>query len=60
MKDDKKEKHGKKSQKFRVKEYLYVSMNSLENPVKWLMGMDILSTPKILKIYNKLINLKFE
>lgn len=58
MKDDKK-KHGKMSQQLRVKEYLYVSMNSLENPLKWLMGMDILSTPKILKIY-KLINLKFE
>lgn len=48
------------SQQLRLKEYLYVSMNSLENPLKWLMGMDILSTPKILKIYNKLINLKFE
>lgn len=59
MKDDKK-KHGKMSQQLRLKEYLYVSMNSLENPLKWLMGMDILSTPKILKIYNKLINLKFE
>lgn len=56
IKDGKKEKHVQKSERIRVKINFHVSVQFSINPLKWLMGMDIPSTPKILKIYNKSFN----